>query len=82
MEFIMTKLRLKRLEGHDRRKKHRKTYRSSLICPVCGLAFKIGDKITQDGRVYLHSSCMPLFRLDIPEEVSDEELENFFTIII
>ena len=81
-EFVLSKQRLRRLEGHDRRKKHRKTYRSSLYCPVCGLEFKVGDKITIDGRVYLHSRCVPLFRFDIPDtEVSDEELDSFFTII-
>jgi hypothetical protein len=84
IEFIMTKLRLKRLRGHDavKRKKHRKTYRSSLICPVCGLEFKENDLVVMDGKIYLHKQCEPRFRLDSDIEVSDEELENFFTIIV
>ena len=79
-EFVLSKQRLTRLIGHDKIKG--KKHRSHLYCPVCNLQFKIGDRITIDGKVLVHSECMPLFRFDIPDtEVSDEELDNFFIII-
>jgi hypothetical protein len=78
MEFVMTKSRLNRLAGHDKIKG--KKHRSHLYCPVCGAKFEVGNRISVDGKVLVHSECMPLFRFDIPEEVSDEELENFFII--
>jgi ssDNA-binding Zn-finger/Zn-ribbon topoisomerase 1 len=79
IEFVLSKNKLKILQVHAKLRKYKQ---DSVICPVCHKALQTNDVIIKDNRSYIHRSCYSKYRYDIPDtEATDEELENFFTIV-
>lgn len=81
VETIVNKRILLSLDGKRQASKQESRRYLRLLCPVCRVRIQVGDVVVRvNTGKYIHSKCLPLFRVDSKEEITDEELDSFFII--
>ena len=81
VETIVNKRILLSLDGKRQASKQESRRYLRLLCPVCRIKLKVGDVVVRvNTGKYVHSKCLPLFRVDSDIEISDKELDDFFAI--
>lgn len=80
IETIVDQKILGNLDRHKGKSERSRGY-YRMLCPVCRVKLILGDKVIRTNTAkYCHVKCYSLFRFDSKEEITDEELDNFFII--